>query len=208
MALFYLSELKIYLASISPRRKEILRRLGIKFRILKPKISEQKPKLNLTPQKYARYIARMKVESVKNQISDGIVIGMDTIVVLGRKILGKPKNRRAAKRMVTILSGKTHRVITGIYLLRLPDGKSVKGIEMTKVKFRKLTESEIERYIKTKEPYDKAGAYGIQGRAGLFVESINGCYFNVVGFPIAKFLRLLKQIVGDKPQRYNDDLYL
>lgn len=182
----------IYLASISPRRKELLKRLDIKYRVLKPTIAE--PPLNLSPQKYAQVLAKLKVESVKRKVRKGIVIGMDTIVVLGKKILGKPKNQKEAKSMIRMLSGETHDVITGIFLLRLPDGKSGQGYELTKVKFRHLTEAEIDRYIKTKEPYDKAGAYGIQGQAGLFVESINGCYFNVVGFPVAKFLQLMKKI--------------
>ena len=127
---------------------------------------------------------------------------MDTIVVLGKKIMGKPKNKSAAKKMLSMLSGKTHQVITGIYLLRLPDSKSISSYEKTKVKFRRLSGKEIERYIKTKEPYDKAGAYAIQGQAGLFVESINGCYFNVVGFPVAKFLKLLRKLIGDTPKNY------
>ena len=151
--------------------------------------------MNLSPKKHAQVLAKLKVESVRRQVRKGIIIGMDTIVVLGKKILGKPENRKEAKRMIQMLSGKTHNVITGIYLLLLPEGKSISSYEITKVKFRILEKSEIEQYIKTKEPYDKAGAYGIQGKAGLFVESINGCYFNVVGFPVAKFLKLLNKLL-------------
>jgi nucleoside triphosphate pyrophosphatase len=228
---------KIFLASLSPRRKEILKRLGIKFTVLVPKVSETfsrqirttkgsyevqsaKTKVavgfslrnnitrnlkvatttylsgGLQPKEYAKTLAKLKVESVSRKVKDGLIIGMDTIVVLGKKIMGKPKNRAEAKRMISILSDKTHTVITGIYLLRLPDGKSVQGFEMTRVKFRKLSGKEIECYIKMKEPYDKAGAYGVQGQAGLFVESINGCYFNVVGFPVAKFLKLFKGLTS------------
>jgi septum formation protein len=232
---------KIYLASISSRRKEVLKGLGVKFNVLVPKVYEpnfqyfnmfkggfkfippktkvatvrlrrvslrDKVKRNLKvaattyhsfrrlkPIEFALTLAKMKVESVQNRARDGIIIGMDTIVVLGKMILGKPKNRKEAKRMINILAGKTHNVITGIYLLRLPDKKTAKGYELTRVKFRKLTTLEIEQYIKTKEPYDKAGAYGIQGKAGLFVESINGCYFNVVGFPVAKFLKLFNRLM-------------
>ncbi len=183
---------KIYLASISPRRKELLNRLGLKYKVLIPKVSESP--MNLSPIKYAQVLAKLKVDSVKRQVRKGIIIGMDTIVVMGKKIFGKPKDNKEAKKMIVMLAGKTHNVITGIYLLQLPDGRIAKGYELTKVKFRKLTNSEIEQYIKTKEPYDKAGAYGIQGKAGLFVESINGCYFNVVGFPVTKFLKLFNQI--------------
>jgi septum formation protein len=232
--------LRIYLASISPRRKEVLKGLGIKFSVLVPKVSEPIPQYfnmfkggnkfrlprtkvaavrlrrvslrdkmkrnlkvaattdylfsGLKPMEYALVLAKLKVESVRRQIRKGIIIGMDTIVVMGKKILGKPKNRVQAKRIITMLSGKTHDVITGIYLLQLPNGRIAKGYELTKVKFRKITNLEIEQYIKTKEPYDKAGAYGIQGKAGLFVESIKGCYFNVVGFPVAKFLKLYSQL--------------
>jgi septum formation protein len=184
--------LKVYLASLSPRRQELLKLLGIKYQVLAPKVSELP--MDITPVSYAQVLAKMKVESVRRQVDTGVIIGMDTIVVLGKKIMGKPKNKVAARKMLSMLSGKTHQVITGICLLRLPKGKSVSSYEITRVKFRKLSGKEIEQYIKTKEPYDKAGAYAIQGQAGLFVESINGCYFNVVGFPVAKFLKLLKQV--------------
>jgi septum formation protein len=186
--------LKIYLASLSPRRQELLKLLGIKYQVLASKVSELP--MDLTPVSYAQVLAKMKVESVSRQVRKGVIIGMDTIVVLGKRKMGKPKNKNAAGKMLSMLSGKTHRVITGIYLLRLPKSNSISSYEMTKVKFRKLSGKEIESYIKTKEPYDKAGAYGIQGQAGLFVESINGDYFNVVGFPVAKFLKLFKKLIG------------
>jgi septum formation protein len=186
--------LKIYLASLSPRRKELLKLLGIKYHILAPKVSELP--MNLTPVSYSQILAKMKVESVHRQVDTGVIIGMDTVVVLGKRKMGKPKNKREARKMLSMLSGKMHQVITGIYLLRLPEGKSISSYEVTEVKFRKLTGKEIEQYIKTKEPYDKAGAYAIQGQAGLFVESINGDYFNVVGFPVAKFLKLFKKLIG------------
>ena len=184
--------MQIYLASLSPRRQEILRLLGVKYQVLTPQVSELP--MDLTPANYAQVLAKLKVESVSQQVRQGLIIGMDTIVVLGKKVMGKPKNRREARMMLSLLSGKTHRVITGIYLLLLPKGKSISSYAMTKVKFRKLSGEEIEQYIKTKEPYDKAGAYAIQGKAGLFVESINGDYFNVVGFPVAEFLKLFKQV--------------
>lgn len=190
--------MKIYLASLSPRRQELLKLLGIKYQVLTPRVSEQP--MDLAPVNYARVLAKLKVESVSRQIEKGLIIGMDTIVVLGKKVMGKPENKSEARKMLSMLSGKTHQVITGIYLLRLPGGKSINSYEMTKVRFRQLSNKEIERYIKTKEPYDKAGAYGIQGRAGLFVESIDGCYFNVVGFPVAKFLKLFKKLTDDIPK--------
>lgn len=187
--------MKLYLASISPRRKEILKKLGIKFQVIKPRLAKEINWTNGQVTKYPQLLAKMKVESVKHKVKKGIIIGMDTIVVLNKKILGKPKNQSQAKRMLIQLSGKTHKVITGIYLLRLPEGKSVQGLEKTSVKFRNLTQGEIDRYIKTKEPYDKAGSYAIQGSAGLFIESINGCYTNVIGFPVARFLWLYKKLL-------------
>lgn len=207
--------MRIFLASISPRRKELLKRLGIKFRVLVPRLNEISFSPHLFPpplvgggqeggaKKYALALAKMKVESVREQVQKGVIIGMDTIVVLDKKIMGKPKYKKEARAMLSALSGKTHKVITGIYLLCLPKRKAISRYEMTKVKFRKLSKMEIERYIKTNEPYDKAGAYAIQGKAGLFIESINGCYFNVVGFPLAKFLELLKKLTGDTPKTIN-----
>jgi len=127
-------------------------------------------------------------------LADGVVIGADTIVVLEEHVLGKPRDREDAKRMLAMLSGKSHRVITGISLVDSKTGETVTHAESTDVVFKQLSEREITDYIDTPEPYDKAGAYAIQGMASLFVERIDGCYFNVVGFPVVAFGNLMKHI--------------
>lgn len=187
-----MTALPIYLASKSPRRRMLLKRLGLKFKSLPPNISEDVKEKN--PKLLAIKLAQLKVASVEKKIRRGIVVGVDTIVVLNGKILGKPRNKEDARRMLYLLNGKEHRVISGICILRKPYYSSITTAELTTVKFRKLSNHEIEKYLRTKEPYDKAGAYGIQGRAGFFIEKINGCYFNVVGLPIAKLLNSLAKL--------------
>jgi septum formation protein len=182
----------IILASASPRRKMLLKSLGIKFSAMKPKVQEKID--SLTPEKLAIKLAKEKVFSVTSKIKRGIIIGVDTIVVFDKKILGKPNSRAEAYKMLRLLSNQTHKVISGLYLLSLPEKKSVKGYEATEVTFRRLTSYEINEYLKTNEAYDKAGGYGIQSTGGKFVKKINGCYFNVVGLPITKLIRLLKKL--------------
>ncbi len=187
-----MTTLPIYLASKSPRRRMLLKRLGMKFKSLPPNISEDIKEKN--PKLLAIKLAQRKVASVEKKIRRGIVIGVDTIVVLNGKILSKPRNKKDARYMLNLLSDNKHKVISGIYILQKPNCRSIKTFETTTVKFRKLSNREIEKYLRTKEPYDKAGAYGIQGRAGFFVEKINGCYFNVVGLPISKLLNCLSKL--------------
>jgi len=184
---------KIYLASKSPRRRMLLKKLGIQFITLKPDISEKISKKN--PRYYAMELAKRKVIAVEDYIQKGIIIGVDTIVVINNKILNKPRNKTEARRMLKLLSGTQHNVISGIYILLKPQNKSWIKSELTNVKFRNLSKNEIEEYISTREPYDKAGGYGIQESAAVFVEKVTGCYFNVVGLPINKFLYGLKGIV-------------
>jgi len=187
-----MTTLPIYLASKSPRRRMLLRKLGMKFKSLPPNISEDIKEKN--PKLLAIKLAQLKVASVEKKIRRGIVVGVDTIVVINGKILGKPRNKEDARRMLYLLNGKEHKVISGICILRKPYYSLISTAELTTVKFRKLSNHEIEKYLRTKEPYDKAGAYGIQGRAGFFIEKINGCYFNVVGLPIAKLLNSLAKL--------------
>jgi len=146
------------------------------------------------PRKRAILIAEKKVRSVAHKVEKGIILGVDTIVVIGKRVLGKPKSKQEAKRMLLLLSRKNHRVISGIFLLKKPEGKIIKSYEETKVRFRKLSNQEIENYLNTREPYDKAGAYAIQGQGGLFIAKIEGCYQNVIGFPLPKILKLLKKL--------------
>ncbi len=193
-ALFSL-KMKLYLASTSPRRKAILRRLGLKFSPLSPTFIEPPIALCFNPKRFAVSCALLKAISAlrKNRLTSGLVIGVDTVVIIGNRVLGKPANRRDARQMLRLLSDKTHRVVSGIAIVRVPDRKIFTGAESTTVKFRRLSESEITAYLKTAEPFDKAGAYAIQGRAGIFVEKINGCYLNVIGLPVKLLLKLLKR---------------
>ncbi|MEO0092168.1 MAG: Maf family protein [candidate division WOR-3 bacterium] len=187
-----MSNYPIYLASKSPRRRTLLKQLDIKFKTLVPKIDEDISEKN--PRLFAIKIARKKVFSVENKVTRGIIIGVDTIVAIDQKILGKPKNKKDAQRILKLLSGKIHKVISGICILIKPYNYIIVDYEESKVKFRKLSATEIENYLNTKEPYDKAGAYAIQGKAKIFVESIDGCYLNVIGLPVPKLIKHLKSL--------------
>ena len=179
----------LILASQSPRRKELLAQLGVRFQVLPSRAEERFGKGS--PSFQARRLAREKAEEVvarlhKRGEAKGWVLGADTIVVKSGRLLGKPKNEADAVRMLRLLSGTTHSVITGLALLPLGEGKPWIAHELTRVTFRKLSAAEIGDYVMTGEPMDKAGAYGIQGKAGAFVSGIRGDYFNVVGLPLAK----------------------
>lgn len=203
------SYLKIILASSSPRRKELLKQIGMKFEICPPDYDQdgnvEETPLVLTPlikkdkeKKEARRVveknALFKARTIARRFKElGIVIGADTIVLLGNEILGKPENEIQARIMLKRLSGKIHHVVTGISLIKGAMREEIVGSEVTEVKFRKLSGKEISNYIKTGEPLDKAGAYGIQGMGALFVSGINGCYFNVVGLPLTRLFLLLKE---------------
>ena len=145
-------------------------------------------------------LAEEKARAVAAQIGsrDGeyIIIGADTAVELDGRIFGKPRDAAQAREMLSALSGKTHPVLTGIFLLRLPDGATRSAVEITRVTFASLDAAEIGAYIASGEPMDKAGAYGIQGRAGRFISAIEGCYFNVVGLPLARLYALVRNWVG------------
>uniref|UniRef100_A0A7V3PUD8 dTTP/UTP pyrophosphatase n=1 Tax=candidate division WOR-3 bacterium TaxID=2052148 RepID=A0A7V3PUD8_UNCW3 len=185
--------MKLYLASTSPRRLTILKHLNLKFTPLKPSITEPEITNTTHPERLATTIALLKALSCTRYVKNGLLIGMDTIVVINNQVLGKPGNRSRARKMLKLLSGKTHQVITAIALIKLPECKIFTSAEKTLVTFRTLSRDEIEAYIQTSEPYDKAGAYAIQGKAGLFVSKINGCYLNVIGLPLPRLLNLLKK---------------
>lgn len=185
-------KVKLILASGSPRRIELLKMLGCKFKVIPSQI-EEKISLRLSPTQNVKRLSRLKALDVASKVSDGIVIAADTEVVLNKKIFGKPKNKKEAQEMLKNLSGKTHQVITG---LAVTDGKTKRTLQdvvITKVKFRKLDKNLIDKYIASSEPLDKAGAYGIQGKAALLVESIKGDYFNVVGLPLNALNQLLEK---------------
>jgi septum formation protein len=186
---------RVILASRSPRRQQLFRQIGISFEVAESSI-EEKFHHAKTPQENALHLSLQKAEDVARRFSDAIIIGADTIVVLDSKILGKPANEQEAEEMLRELSNKTHKVYTGFTLYDKPSNKFVSDYEMTEVTFRHLTEEEIDSYVRTGSPMDKAGAYGIQDDYGaVFVEKINGCFYNVVGFPLTKFYISLKQFL-------------
>lgn len=176
---------KLVLASASPRRRELLAQAGFAFDVITADIPELR-KPGEDPIRFVTRLAREKAEAVAERHSippDMIVIGADTIVLVDDEILGKPEDAVDAARMLRLLSGRTHQVITGVCLLK--GSQRQRAAEVTFVRFNTLSDREIEEYIATGEPMDKAGAYAIQGRAGRWVPRIQGCYFNVVGLPLA-----------------------
>jgi septum formation protein len=187
----------IYLASTSPRRRDLLWRLGLRFQVMTPTASEEPDAVGLeagsTPTRYAIACAKAKALSVAERTGAGLVIGVDTIVVCGKQILGKPRSRAEARRMLNMLSGRTHSVVSGVTVVRMPERKVLTASETTEVSFRKLGADEIEQYIAGPEPYDKAGAYGIQEQAGIFVSRVSGCLLNVIGLPVPLLLDLLRK---------------
>ncbi|MBF0547771.1 MAG: septum formation protein Maf [Candidatus Riflebacteria bacterium] len=185
---------KLLLASQSPRRKQILEDLNVPFEVINSPYQEKPEDVaDLLPGEQAAKLAALKAFHASNLYREGLIIGADTIVVMDRTILGKPKNREDARMMLEMLSGNCHKVITGLSLVDAKKFVTLSHCEITKVYFKKIPRRELEYYLASSEPYDKAGAYAIQGLAGLFVEKIEGCYYNVVGFPILAFGNLLKE---------------
>ena len=180
----------VILASNSPRRKDLLCQIGIAFRI-DPADVDERVLPNELPEAYAVRVALEKARVAAARAGTGIVIAADTIVVIDDEILGKPADARDAERMLNMLSGKMHRVITGIAVMDAATGKTLNRTSITRVWFRRLSPQEIASYIATGEPLDKAGAYGIQERGALLVEKIEGCYFNVVGLPLSLLSEML-----------------
>ena len=186
--------LKLILASASPRRAEILHNAGLPFTVISSAVDET-PFPDESPRIYVARVAAAKAELVAARaIGPAIVLAADTIVVVDDRILGKPRSEQDARHMLKALSGRTHAVLTGVTMIRLPDAERVEFIESTLVDFSELTEEEISRYLATDEPHDKAGAYAIQGRAGRYIPRIEGCYFNVVGLPIARVQQALTDL--------------
>ncbi|MBE6771581.1 MAG: septum formation inhibitor Maf [Ruminococcaceae bacterium] len=183
---------KIILASASPRRKELLQTAGIEFEVCVADVDESIPE-GTKPLDAAKLTATKKALATAESHKDDIVIGADTIVVAGDKILGKPKDKADAAAMLRMLSGIEHEVITGVCLVC--EGKSESFVKVSKVKFYELTDEEIEAYVATGEPMDKAGSYGIQGKGCTLVEKIEGDYFNIVGLPVAKVVREINKLI-------------
>jgi septum formation protein len=177
----------IILASQSPRRRILLRQIGLRFRVVPSHVPER-IRHGETPRANARRIAVAKAREVASRTTNALVIGADTIVVLDGHILGKPSSPADARRMLRKLSGRQHVVYTGFALVDARTGYCRSGVEATRVRFRRLTREEIDAYVKSGSPMDKAGAYGIQDDFGaVFVEKVNGCFYTVVGFPLSRF---------------------
>ena len=185
--------MNIILASQSPRRKELLGLLNIPFAIRVADIDETLEEDLPVAEAVAR-LSRRKAEAIPRQPGD-IVIAADTVVVCDGAVLGKPKDEQDALRMLRMLSGRQHQVMTGMTVLQ--GEKAVSHTEITDIFFRDLTEAEIRAYIATKDPMDKAGAYGIQNGAALFVEKIHGDYFNVVGLPVCRLGLILRELMEE-----------
>lgn len=197
--------MKIILASSSPRRKEILKTLGFRFTITEPGIAESARGARAVS-RYVQDCAKAKANAALRKLSrqnDVLIIAADTVVASGKMVLGKPESKEDALRMIKRLSGKTHQVFTGVallvYTMKGKNGRKSRRkmnvfFEKTNVKFKKISKRHALNYIRTQESMDKAGAYAIQGKGARFIKSIQGCYFNVVGFPVYKFGMALKEM--------------
>ena len=183
----------IVLASASPRRKAILSQVHQNF-IIQPSNINEDFTIELLPKAFCEHWSSKKAKNIAESHSDKLVIGADTIVVNDDKILGKPKSQRESFAMLESLSGKTHKVLTGVSLIHLELGIDYTFNESTDVTFCTLSNDDIRNYIDKYKPYDKAGSYGIQDGFSVYVKKINGCFYNVMGFPISRFHKLYKMI--------------
>ena len=181
---------EIVLASASPRRKEILQTAGLQFSVCVSDYEEDLG-LALAPRKLARFLSLKKAEAVARRYQNAIIIAADTFIALNNKLLGKPRDEEEARKMLGMLSGKSHSVITGFSIIDTASGKRLSRSVETTVYFKKLGRDEIRAYVKSGEPLDKAGAYAIQGLGGVFIKKIDGDYFNVVGLPMCALAECL-----------------
>jgi septum formation protein len=184
---------KIILATTSPRRHGLAQTMGLDFDAV-PSSYEEDMELKLNPKELVMTFAYGKAADVAKKFKEGIVIGIDTIVVFNNKNIGKPKNDKDAFKTLKSFSGKKQYVYSGVALIDCRTGKTIKDCEITEVYFKKMDDNEIKSYIKTGEHRDKAGGYGIQDLASIFIKKINGCYFNVMGFPIYNIYKNLKKL--------------
>jgi len=182
----------IILASKSPRRKSLLKQIGLNFTVDVSEVDERKFS-HSNPVGLAKSLSKAKAEAVFVRHKNAIIISADTLVVLNKEIIGKPKSAKDAEKILKKLSGKTHLVITGFTVLDSKTKKEITKTVKSKVKFKKLTKKEINWYVKTGEPLDKAGAYGIQDKGAIFIEEVEGDFFNVVGLPIFELSESLKK---------------
>ncbi len=180
----------LILASTSPRRAALLKQWGIHFHSVTPDVSEPPASQAASPIEYCIENARLKALTLKDKYPEKYILGADTIVLYEDRILGKPGNAESAYRILHMLSGREHVVVTGTCMV-VPNSGTILNHEITRVTFRLLTDREITAYVDSGEPFDKAGAYGIQEKGALFVKSISGCYFNVVGLPVRPIVQCL-----------------
>jgi len=185
---------KLILASASPRRENLLKMIGFDFEMVDSQVDEQSEVYTI-PEVHVLELAQKKALKVAEKINSGLIIGADTIVVLNNQILGKPKDAKQAKEILRQLSDRTHTVYTGFAIVEKPSGEMVSEFEKTLVSFRKLEDEEIVRYIQSGSPLDKAGGYGIQDQGALFVEKIDGCFYNVMGLPVTKLYQALGKFI-------------
>lgn len=185
----------LVLASASPRRRFLLDLVGFEFEVIPPSVDENEH-ADEDPATHVLRLSLVKAQSVAESLDDGLVLGADTIVLLDGEILEKPADEEEAFSMLSRLSGVWHVVYTGLAVVDASTGERATGYEMSRVRIREMSPEEIRAYIATGEPMDKAGSYGIQGYGAAIVESVEGCYFNVVGLPLVRLLRLLKELAG------------
>jgi septum formation protein len=194
--------MKLILASTSPRRAEILRNAGFVFEAF-PTHTDETRHPDEAAEDYVRRIAQGKAHAAREQLratgEPAILIAADTLVIAEGQILTKPQDAADARRMLRIMRGKSHEILTGLAILRLPDGAGTVHIERTRVEMLPISDNEIESYLRTGESFDKAGAYGIQGVAGRFVAKIDGCYFNVMGLPLSRVWRAIRALGWEDP---------
>lgn len=185
----------IVLASASPRRAQLLRLINLPFTVCPSSVAEDGVN-HLGPDEQAIDLAKRKAQAVAAVFTWGIVIGADTIVEMDGQVFGKPGDREHARQMLRQLSGRTHSVYTGIALLDCPTKRLACEVTRTRVTFRQLDEDEISAYVASGAPMDKAGAYGIQDLSAIFAEKIDGCFYNVMGFPLTKFYLMLREFIA------------
>lgn len=178
---------RLILASASPRRAALLRQIGVEFKVVKSNFQE--PDIN--DENEVESIALAKARAVAVKFPDDLILGADTVVICKGKILGKPRDEQEARKMLLFLSGRAHRVITGVALVK--GSREISAREETVVWMRHLEKEEIDAYVLSGEPFDKAGSYAVQGKGAVFVQKVEGCFFNVVGLPLARTAALLKE---------------
>jgi septum formation protein len=184
---------RIVLASGSPRRRELVKMIGLEFELAVPEIHEGSVPTS-RPSSFVVELALAKALSLAHKFPNAVILGADTVVVLDGRVLGKPRDLRDARTMLHTLSGKTHMVYTGLALVDVPTGLRETCCEKSLVTMTDITDEEIDSYLATGEPMDKAGSYGIQGFGAVFIKHIDGCFFNVMGLPVARLYDMLKRL--------------